>query len=109
MATGWTFRGLDLDTPDVTRVEEWEAWRQAERDFRGYPLPTYELFGEFRPDVVKRWYRQLLNFNDDEGGSWQGAASLPYLHLYAIVGFDAGIGYEIQNMENAGFSRATVV
>jgi hypothetical protein len=56
-------RGLDLDRPDITTVEEWQAWRQADTEFRGYPLPSCELLTDLgRPDVVKRWMAQTQVF-----------------------------------------------
>jgi hypothetical protein len=100
-------RGMDLSNPDVTTEAEWESWRQTERERRGYPLPSYELVGEFRPDAVKRWMRQAQNFTVPEGlGGW---GILTWVHLYLIEGFEPGTIYELRNSEGLRVPRSAVL
>lgn len=99
-------RGLNLAEPDVTTVQEVDAWRQHDREYRGYPLPTYDLLMELgRPDAVKRWFGQIPHFHSKEGVFH---SSLLFVHLYAITGFVEGTIYEIDNAESRGHSRAEV-
>lgn len=99
-------RGLDLSAPDTTTIQEVEAWRQHDRDYRGYPMPTYDLLIELgRPDAVKRWFSQIPSFYSKEGGFF---SSLLFVHLYAITGFLEGTIYEIDNAESQGHTKDEV-
>jgi len=105
-------RGLDLALPDAITSEEWTAWRESERRTRGYPLPSYELLGEFgRTDVVKRWMSQVRRLPDLPGTTPETLriAALGALHLFAVTGFEPGVLFEITNAETAAFARAEVV
>jgi hypothetical protein len=99
-------RGLDLARPDLTTVQEVETWRQHDRDYRGYPMPTYDLLIELgRPDAVKRWFSEIPSFYTKTGGFF---SPLLFVHLYAITGFLEGTIYEIDNAESQGHSKADV-
>jgi hypothetical protein len=105
-------RGLDLANAEVTTPEEWEAWRESERQRRGYPLPSYELLGEFgRADAVKRWLAQVqqLPTLPETTPQTLRIAALGALHLFAITGYQGGVLFEIANAETAAFRRAEVV
>ena len=100
-------RGLDLSQPDVTTVQEWESWRQHDRAYRGYPLPSYDLVGQMgRPDAVKRWFSQIPTFYATNAQTFSGIPV--FVHLYAITGFTEGLVYEIDNCESRGYSREAV-
>ena len=99
-------RGLDLSEPDFTTIQEVEAWRQHDRDYRGYPMPTYNVLIELgRPDAVKRWFSQIPRFYANEGGF---SSSLLFTHLYAITGFTEGTLYEIDNAESQRHTKDDV-
>jgi hypothetical protein len=97
--------GLDLTNPDVTTPEEWEAYRESQRASIGYPLPTFELFGEFRPDVVKRFNLQSRAI--DAPGRF--GTQLRYLHYYAFMGHTEGVLYQMRMAARAGHRRADVI
>jgi hypothetical protein len=97
--------GLDLDTRDTTTPEEWEAYRESQRAALGRVLPTFELFGEFRPDVVKRFLRQSGAV--DEPGSF--GTQLRYLHYYAFLGHTEGVLYQLGMVERNGHTRGEVL
>lgn len=100
-------RGLDLEQPDVTTLQEWEAWRESDRIYRGFPLPTYDLLGVLgRPDVVKRWFLQIPTFYAEKDGFFSAAT---FLHLYALQGFEEGVIYEIDNCQSQGLEKQQVV
>jgi hypothetical protein len=100
--------GLDSDNPDVTTPEEIAAWRRLDKEKRGYPLRSYDLFLQVgRGDVVKRWHRQAGHFFDPDAPGGYGPI-LAYLELYLIQGFNEGVAYEIRNAERAGIPRAEV-
>jgi hypothetical protein len=104
---GWSAkpRGLDLTTPDVTTLDEWEAWRQNERLNRGWPLPSYDMLGEIgRAADVKRWLLQIREFMGDEGFS----TPMVWLQHYLQIGFDQGVVYEVQNCQKVGHTKAEV-
>jgi hypothetical protein len=99
-------RGLDLSKPDVTTVQEWQSWREHDRRFRGYPLPSYELIAAVgRTDVVKRWFQQIPHFYDPDGAFNTTAG---WVHYYCLSGFTEGVLYEIDNCESQGHSREEV-
>ncbi len=99
-------RGLDLSRPDVTTLQEWQAWQDHDRRYRGYPLPTYELMASLgRTDVVKRWFSQIPTFYDPDGAFNTTAG---WVHLYCLIGFTEGVIYEIDNCESQGHSLEEV-
>jgi hypothetical protein len=97
--------GLDLSNFDVTTPEEWEGLRAGMRATVGYPLPTAELFGEFRPDVWKRFAAQSRAA--EPPGSF--GSHLRYLHYYAIIGHVQGVLYQIKLVQHGGHTRDEVV
>jgi hypothetical protein len=97
--------GLDLSKPDVTTPEEWESFCEGMRATVGYVLPTAELFGEFRPDVWKRFAAQSRA--TEPAGSF--GSHLRYLHYYAIIGHVSGVLYQIRLVQHGGHTREEVV
>jgi len=96
------YQGLDLATLDATTTAEWTAWRAADYATRGFALPAYDFWLEFRADVVKRltYLRPLIN---------DQLSTLCYLEYYAIVGFEEGVLYCIDGAERQGIGRDTVL
>jgi hypothetical protein len=94
----WIHDGLNLSVPDVTTAEEWAAWRAHELRTRGYPLPSWDFWADRRPDVVKRWLVEQQRLRTV--GSF--GTPLTWVHLYAILGFEAGLLYTIDIAERAG-------
>jgi hypothetical protein len=98
-------RGLDLLNPDVTPPEEWESFREGMRATVGYVLPTAELFGEFRPDIWKRFAAQSRA--SEPPGAF--GSHLRYLHYYAIIGHVSGVLYQIRLVHHGGHTRDEIV
>ena len=51
------FRGLDLARPDRTTAAELEEFEAYAEQPGGRPLPSSSLWGELRPDLLKRQLR----------------------------------------------------
>jgi hypothetical protein len=99
-------RGLDLAQPDVTTVDEWDAWRQNERANRGWPLESYELLAEVgRSADVKRWMLQIRQFR---AGDDSFNTPLLWVQHYLLTGFAQGLTYELQNCQRMGHRRVEV-
>jgi hypothetical protein len=101
----WIHHHLNLSRPEQTTPAEIEAWREHELKSRGYPLPTWNMLLEFRPEAVKRWLVQQQSF------AFEGSVTtvLAFVNYYAIIGFEAGEHYTIDIAERAGHSCGEII
>jgi hypothetical protein len=99
-------RGLDLLNLDVTTEEEKAAFRRDYVRIKGYSLPAFEFWLEFRPDQLKRARLQGANTAPSE---YELPHILAFLHLYSIVGFEEGILYEGRFAEQIGATRSEIL
>ena len=101
--------GLLYD-PEVTTQEEIDAFRDFYVRTKGYSLPAFEFWLEFRPDVLKR-YR--ANFVRETTSAEEKPRPLAHvmamLHYYAVIGFEDGIIYEVKLAENHGATRGEIM
>jgi hypothetical protein len=106
-----TYRGMNVSRPDLTTPEELEAFFAYADQPGGRPLPSYALWAELRPDVLKR----NLGFFREIHASEAFPCSLPYLNIYAVGGWAEGVRYQLglcqpqTFMSGPGYSRDAVV
>jgi hypothetical protein len=93
------FRGMDISNPDVTTPEELEAFLSFKDQPGGRPLASHWLWGDLRPDVLKRH----LNFSREIHDSESFQTSLPYLNVYAAHGWAEGVRYQMKLCEPGTF------
>ena len=101
--------GLRYD-PDVTTPEEIETYRKFYIRTKGYSLPAFEFWLEFRPDVLKRYRANFVR--ETTSAEEQGrplAHVMAMLHYYAIVGFEDGILFEIKLAQSHGATRGEIL
>ena len=99
--------GLDLAEMNHTSAEEWEAWRASELAGRGYILAAHDFWGAFRPDVLKRLRRQVVQHL--KLGGAPALSSLLWIHQYVIRGSVTGVVDHIRSAAKVGFPREHVV
>jgi hypothetical protein len=101
--------GLDVSSPDVTSAEEIAAFHaEYERTNKGR-LDSYELWIEFRPDVLKRHKARSPHFFGPEAETFPLPGQLLALHRYAVEAFRGGIGYEIRLAQTNGALRTDLL
>jgi len=97
--------GLDLANPDETTQAEIDAFRAHYQHTKGYSLPAFEFWIEFRPDVLKRFrlgVRETLTWNE----SPFYPHILANLHYYAILGYADGVVEEMRACRDYGVMKA---
>lgn len=102
-------RGLNLSNPDVTAPEEYEEFREFYVRHKGYMLPAFEFWGEFRLDVLKRYRLQARQSVDPGVRKLPLAYTLAFLHLYSIMGYEDGILYEVRTSQMFGATRDQIL
>ena len=101
--------GLDISNPDVTTPEEIANFRRFYDRVKGGSLPSHEFWLEFRPDVLKRQRARVRQNHVPGERSLPLAHALAYIHLYAVMGFEYGIKYEILLSQAGGATRAEIL
>ncbi len=103
--------GLDLDRPDELDPEEWASFARAQYGPFGFPegLPMWQLWSEFRPDLIKTHRMNMRH----AGPHVLGATQLPFipadLHLYLLTQFTDGVEYELRACQHFAWSRPEVM
>lgn len=101
--------GLRYD-PDVTTQEEIDKYREFYIRTKGYSLPAFEFWLEFRPDVLKRYRANFVRETSSvELKERPLAHVIAMLHYYAIVGFEDGILFEIKLAQSHGATKGEVL
>jgi hypothetical protein len=101
--------GLIYDHPDVTTEAEINEFREFYIRTKGYSLPAFEFWLEFRPDVLKR-YRSGTRFaTSAEEKSHPLPHVLAMLHYYAIRGYHEGILYEVKLCQSMGATKGEIL
>lgn len=101
--------GLRYD-PDVTTQEEIDTYRRFYIETKGYSLPAFEFWLEFRPDVLKRYRANFVRETTSvEEKSRPLAHVIAMLHYYAIVGFEDGILFEIKLAQAEGATKGEIL
>jgi len=99
-----------LYNPDVTTQEEIDTYREFYKRTKGYSLPAFEFWLEFRPDVLKRYRANFVRETTSvEEKPRPLAHVIAMLHQYAIVGFEDGIIYEVKLSEAEGATRGEIL
>ena len=99
-----------LYNPDVTTQEEIDQYRKFYRETKGYSLPAFEFWLEFRPDVLKRYRANFVKETTSvEEKPRPLAHVVAMLHHYAVVGFEDGIIYEVKLCEAEGATRGEIM
>lgn len=102
-------RGLDLGTLESTEPEEIEAFREYYVRTKGYLLPGFQFWLDFRPDVLKRYRLQARNTPGPDRLKTPLSNTLAFVHWYTIVAYEKGVLYEIRNAETMGATRAEIL
>ena len=76
------YRGSNLDLPDVTTAEELADFFAYTDQPSGRPLPSYAMWAELRPAILKRCLSWMTMIR--QGKSWSSPP--PYLNFYAAHG-----------------------
>jgi hypothetical protein len=105
------YRGLNISEPDVTTAEERDAFFGFSDQPTGRPVPSYALLADLRPDALKRQLNHVYQLHSSESFS----CPLPYLNLYILGGWVAGVRQMIELCQPStfisgpGYPRGAVV
>lgn len=102
-------KGLNLSNPDATSPDEYDEFRAFYLRTKGYVLPAFEFWAEFRPDVLKRYRLQAVQTPNRASSNSSLATTLAFLHWYVALGYEAGILYEMRTARALGCTRAQIL
>src|SRR5689334_21416584 len=101
--------GLVVDRPDHTSPEEIAQFRDFYARTKGYSLPAFEFWIEFRPDVLKRYRGGVRSATSIEETPRPLPHVLAMLHYYAIRGYPEGILYEVRLSQTGGATKGEIM
>lgn len=101
--------GLDYSSPDTLTAEEVAAFREHYVYTKGYSIPAFEFWLDFRADVLKRYRASVPSMTTRAEPDCLVKNCLTMLHHYAIVGYEDGILYEVRLSQRRGATRGEVL
>jgi hypothetical protein len=102
-------RGLDLFRTDTVTSDEAAEFRAAyEKSHAALPA-AYEFWLEFDAPVVKSHRLFAFHTSTEEHRGMPLHGTLGFLHLYTVLGYEAGIRYEVAHSRSLGASKAAVL
>jgi hypothetical protein len=101
--------GLDVSNPDVTTPEEIAAFTAYCQRTKGGMIASHRFWLQFRPDVLKRQRARARLTSGESEFDFRLPHVLAYVHLYAILGFEEGILYEIKLSQAGGATKAELL
>jgi hypothetical protein len=102
-------RGLELlRTGSLTAEEASEFRGSYERSHAGLPA-AYEFWLEFDAPVVKSHRLWAFHTSTEEHRAMPLHGTLGFLHLYTVLGYEAGIRYEVAHSRSLGAPKAVVL
>lgn len=101
--------GLDMSSPDTITQEEIQAFRDHYVYTKGYSIPAFEFWLDFRADILKRYRATVPFMTTSNEPKCLVKNCLNMLHHYAIVGYEDGILYEVLLSKRRGATRGEVL
>jgi len=102
--------GLDLSRLDSWTEEEAERFDDFYQRTKDGMMAGHAFWIAQDPGVLKRYRLYAIEMNAEENRAHPAVAVLSWLHLYAILGFEDGIAYQIVNARSRGDAdRRTVL